>query len=177
MVYIDMDGVVADFSVFMEEYGVWSDENAIDFVSNSGFANLPRLKGADVISDLITNYGAKNFTFLSSCGGLKGDLAAEVVAQKRAWLDANGFSRVRLICVAHKGLKKHYASPDSLLIDDTKQNVWDFEENFGVGVRVRDKHLGATPVHAKTITEFLNGNNESVEYYNISEPRRSYDYV
>ena len=33
-----------------------------------------------------------------------------------------------------KGLKKYFATPTTILIDDTENNVWDFNECHGHGI-------------------------------------------
>lgn len=165
MIYVDMDGVVADFSGFYNQHPKWNDSAFLEFVHKRGFENLPRLHGANLVKCLSYKFGFNQFTFLSSCGGLGINDADNVALQKRFWLDTNGFSDIKLICVKHKGLKKHFASHDNFLIDDTKQNIWDFKERHGSAVLVKDSSVGLSVEEFGVVEEFLHARTDKTVLY------------
>lgn len=143
--YIDMDGVVCDLHTTWRKFMLcqltpasW-DMGAEKFVEERGFAYLKPIKhNISVLKEYIADTNI-NVYFLSSVGGLSDTLADKVYQQKREWLNTNGFATYPLICVKHKGLKKRFANPHSILIDDTKQNIWDWKENHGLALHVKDK--------------------------------------
>jgi len=55
---------------------------------------------------------------------------------KRIWLNNNGFnlSDDEVILVSNKKLKKNYAKPSDILIDDKLENITDWNNSGGVGI-------------------------------------------
>lgn len=132
-VYIDMDGVVSNFDKGFNQ--PWSEEAIVEFLDNNGFERLEPYDGASSLVSFIGDmkHQPVDFTFLSSCGNHPD---RRIMEQKRHWLNKFGFMNQSLICVQHKGIKKRFATPRGILLDDTKQNIWDWRENHGYGIRV-----------------------------------------
>lgn len=157
-VYIDMDGVVCDWYKAVEGKE-FSHEWFKEFIMADGFLYLPefpeacRLLSSMTRENHIFGYDER-YVFLSSCGGAEEHVAKKARDDKRMWLNEHGFSHVDLICVKHKGLKKDFASPTSILIDDTPANISDFTENKGYGIIV-DSTKGFEFHHTENVFKAL----------------------
>lgn len=165
-VYFDMDGVVADFEKGWDTCGTrpeWNDKNLAAFVKRFGFVTLQKLSGCDQVQSFITdNYRKVNICFLSSLGSATGLMANNIYSQKREWLNIHGFADIPLICVEHKGLKRRFATPTSVLIDDTKQNIWDFKDNYGHGIHVKDHAVGFSDREQLALSSFVSIFNSNI---------------
>lgn len=143
--YLDMDGVVADFET---AFGQKKFDKVLfrkKILEENLFENLPLMPNAlDLVAtceQMISGVRGR-IMFLSSLGSPTDvDLQNEVARQKNIWIEKNGFSRFRPIYVAHKGLKKRFATPHDILVDDTEQNIFDWEENFGKGIFYKDENI------------------------------------
>ena len=138
-IYWDLDGLLADFNTY------WGDDKTFDkerfkkeVLENNMFNKLEVLEKSRKLLIDISNYCMKNsveynFQVLGSLGSPNDDeLANKIIQQKTDWI-AKHFTNVfsNLNFVKRKGLKKLYATNNSLLIDDTADNVNDFIENNG----------------------------------------------
>lgn len=166
-IYIDMDGVVCNFEQgFHAVYGEWSHEHVEDFLSQKGFENLQPYQGVYQLHNMLVELtnpiykGLINIEFLSSMGN---HYNPEIYHQKRKWLNKFGFENVRLITVYHKGLKKRFASPSSLLLDDTKQNIYDFSEEHGHAMLI-DKKVGITNKNMEDVIDWIINQLKTNEY-------------
>lgn len=142
--YLDLDGVLADFTKrYIELYDEHPDEtrgrknfskNWAHFIEDRNFATLDKFPGCDTllyyVSELEKNRGI-NVQILSSSGGEQFHHMVE--AQKKLWLISNGLFYKRNI-VSSRKLKKNYATPHSILIDDTEDVIADFNEAGGIGI-------------------------------------------
>lgn len=145
VIYLDLDGVVADFEKRYEElFGMkpskvkkdrekyfWDNWSA--FVKGNNFESLDKLPDADVLLTYLKSLYDKGvkIKILSSSGGPKHH--EEVVPQKMKWLQRNGINYPAYIVNGAK-LKASYATSRSILIDDTDKNIEQFEENCGIGI-------------------------------------------
>lgn len=146
-IYVDIDGVLADYM------GRWRDlypkNHAEDSLSNNKKKALFREQWRQFIED-------ENFATLDEMPDLDFGLAAleifratipveilgstaypdvhdELVRQKKIWLADHGIP-FRPIFVPGKALKKNYAAPNHVLIDDTLINVAQWKEHGGIGI-------------------------------------------
>jgi 5'(3')-deoxyribonucleotidase len=141
-IFVDMDGVLTDFSKeYMRMFGMTPQEVARDrvnkrfsdywreFIDDRAFARLDKHEGADeLIAFLDTCVGKHNVCILSSSGGF--DRHRDVTKQKLEWLDDH-FIEWPAMIVPGKRFKHGFASPDSILIDDTYEVVTAFEAAGG----------------------------------------------
>lgn len=127
MIYIDMDGVVADFDaaivdIFGEEY---SNRIADKFwketcVKAEVFRQMPCIsEGIAMVEEIRAK---KPICFMTSTGGMPHHI--DIAKQKLDWLHSNGFGvHPVAFCMNTKG-KGAYAHPGAVLIDD-RQKVCD----------------------------------------------------
>lgn len=157
MIYIDMDGVVADFdqaiiNIFGEEY---SDKIADAFwkktcVEAEVFRRMPPIPEGLQMVEAIRQ--TNDICFMTSTGGLPHHI--DIAKQKLDWLHAHGFgSHPVAFCMNTRG-KGLYARPGAPLIDD-RQKVCDaWVEGGGVAhLFTRDRAMAI----AAAIREQYNG--------------------
>ncbi len=121
MIYIDMDGVVANFdqsiiNIFGEEY---SDRVADDFwknrcVQEEVFRRMPPIpEGIQMVKAISTG---RDICFMTSTGGLPHHI--DIAKQKLDFLHTQGLGIYPVaFCMNTKG-KAQFAQPGALLIDD-----------------------------------------------------------
>ncbi len=160
-VFLDMDGVVADFTAGMcaalnipftnhpysmpyglwdyvayveKHYGVTWDRVKQVCSDPSFWAELPELPKAEMLYlDLVSRYD--NVSFLTTPTG---DPDA-VFDGKREWLEDHGWATPhdkRMILLELGETKEQYARPDIVLLDDRDKNVQDFRHGGGLAILV-----------------------------------------
>jgi len=139
-IYLDMDGVICDF---MGSYTSFCNlnENEIKpfrnmkdkwkywepFIESNGFENLGWHPGGKKLLEFL--YGTRiPVEILSSSGGITHH--DKVMDQKISWLTRAGIPFKPNIVPGRKN-KKNFATPDSLLIDDTDDVIESFIEAGG----------------------------------------------
>ena len=141
-----MDGVVANFEkryieLFNESPGSSRDRkefsnNWTKFIEGKNFETLDWWPGGP---ELITYLGKNNLDveILSSSGGNKyHDL---VVEQKKNWIKTfNLPEQWKINIVAGRKKKAEFATPDSILIDDTLDVIEAFNKAGGIGIHHKD---------------------------------------
>ena len=141
-----MDGVVANFEkryieLFNESPGSSRDRkefsnNWTKFIEGKNFETLDWWPGGP---ELITYLGKNNLDveILSSSGGNKyHDL---VVEQKKNWIKTfNLPEQWKINIVAGRKKKAEFATPDSVLIDDTLDVIEAFNKAGGIGIHHKD---------------------------------------
>lgn len=159
-IWLDMDGVVADFTTGMcaavnipftnypysmphglwdyvtyieEHYGITWDQVESVCSDPSFWAELPQIPGADWLYNYLNMRYDVQFLTTST-----GDLI-NVFAGKRQWLEARDWAiphDKRMVLLDKGETKEQYARPDVLLLDDQDQNVQDFRHGGGLAILV-----------------------------------------
>ena len=143
-IYLDMDGVIADFEKRYKEIYHMSPKEAekhkeyksffVEFIKNNNFATLePMIHAMDGINFLKKlNVPTQ---VLSSTAHEK--FYDTISKQKMIWLQKYGIT-FNPIFVPGKRLKQEYAAPDRILIDDTEINIIQWREKGGIGILHKD---------------------------------------
>lgn len=144
-VYVDLDGVVADFDARLREitdgkYGepdfpksqCWKAVKQYDANVAPFFATLPKTPGADELVGFITT-NFKHVTFLTATGSTPKDVAD----QKRAW-GAKNYPGIDVITVGTSPHKAVYANPNAILVDDREKSIDPWRRAGGFGILFRN---------------------------------------
>ena len=140
-----MDGVLCDFEKrFTELYGKDAlgardrknfTTNWPNFIMDGNFESLEWFPGGKELLDFIQNETDWEVEILSSSGGER--FHSEVAAQKVVWLCNNGIPYKANIVPGRKH-KTAYATPETILIDDTEDIIVNFNAAGGVGILHKD---------------------------------------
>ena len=140
-----MDGVLCNFEKrFTELYG----EDALgfrdrknfttnwpNFIMDGNFERLEWFPGGKELLEFIQNETDWDVEILSSSGGER--FHSEVAVQKVTWLCNNGIPYKANIVPGRKH-KTAYATPETILIDDTEDIIVNFNAAGGVGILHKD---------------------------------------
>jgi len=138
MIYIDMDGVIADFDqaiidVFGEQY---SNKLADKFwkctcVDGEVFRRMPPIEEGIRMVDTIHNNNIP-ICFMTSTGGLPHHI--DIAKQKLDWLQSHGFGMHPVAFCMNTAGKGAFSYPGAILIDD-RQKVCDaWKINGGIAI-------------------------------------------
>lgn len=144
-VYLDMDGVIADFFGGVEKlYGVshWKQltsdktkdlrQDVIDRITGTNFfETLPKFPSADTLINMIKKYTGGRFTILTS--PLRGD-HDNSARWKKSWINQNIEKPNETII---SGRKEKYAVTNgraNILVDDRPVNIKNWQDNGGHGI-------------------------------------------
>ena len=143
-IYLDMDGVIADFVKRYKELYHMEPREAEkhdkfkkffdEFIQNNNFATLePMPHAMDAIAYLRKLHVPTQI--LSSTANEKYHDA--IAKQKMIWLQKYGITFTPIL-VPGKRLKQQYAAPDKILIDDTQVNIDQWVAAGGIGILHKD---------------------------------------
>ena len=144
IIYLDMDGVIADFTQRYKDlykmhpreaenykkFGEFFD----DFIETEQFSTLDLMPGA---MDLIKALDATNIPvqiLSSTANEVRYDAISK---QKVVWLQTHGITYPQNF-VPGKRHKKKWATPTALIIDDTKSIIDDWQEAGGTAIWHQD---------------------------------------
>ena len=143
-IYLDMDGVLCNFEKrYFELFNEFPNssrdrknfsQNWTDFVLTKQFETLEIFPGAIELLRYVRRTEIP-IEILTSSGGAKyHDLVA---AQKDIWLKKQGLAYKRNV-VSGRKLKADYATPNTILIDDTEDVITAFNKAGGIGILHKD---------------------------------------
>jgi hypothetical protein len=147
-IYVDMDGVLANFEkryieLFRESPGESRagkefSENWTTFIEGKNFETLDWWPGGpELITYLSQNVPIESVEILTSSGGNK--FHDQVVIQKHKWIETfNLPEQWKVNVVAGRKKKAEFATPDSILIDDTEDVIQAFRAAGGIGIHHKD---------------------------------------
>ena len=143
-IYLDMDGVLCDFNKRYTEIFDISPELTRDnksfngyfdkFIETKQFSTLDWMPGAIDALDYINKLGVP-VEILSSTASEKRDAA--IKPQKQMWLQTHNIG-YKANFVPGKLHKYKYATPDSIIIDDTLSVIEDWRKAGGIGIWHKD---------------------------------------
>jgi hypothetical protein len=135
-----MDGVIADFDKkYKELYNIAPkdadtyktfDKFFTTFIAERQFAKLDLMPDALLLIDYLKSLSVPT-EILSSTSSEKRD--AEIREQKVEWLHKHNLT-FPINLVPGKRLKRNFSNPNSILIDDTAQNIDQWRAEGGVGI-------------------------------------------
>lgn len=139
-IYLDMDGVIADFDKRYKELYKMKPKEAEDkkefykffdeFIATKQFATLDLLPDAVLLLNYLSKLNIPT-EILSSTSSEKRD--ADIRAQKLMWLQTHNIG-FKVNLVPGKRLKKDFSNANSILIDDTPVNIDQWRREGGVGI-------------------------------------------
>lgn len=139
-IYLDMDGVIADFNKrYKERYKMEPreaekskefDKFFDQFIADREFATLDLMPDAMLLINFLRSLKVPT-EILSSTASEKRDGA--IRPQKLEWLKTNKIE-FHPILVPGKRHKKDYSNANSVLIDDTSVNIDQWRREGGIGI-------------------------------------------
>jgi hypothetical protein len=139
-IYLDMDGVIADFNKRYKALYKMEPKEAEDkkefykffdeFIATKQFATLDLMPDATMLLNYLSKLNIPT-EILSSTASEKRD--ADIRAQKLMWLQTNNIG-FKVNLVPGKRLKKDFSNANSILIDDTPVNIDQWRREGGVGI-------------------------------------------
>ena len=138
IIYVDMDGVLANFRAkYIEEFNEDPDmvknvRHWKEFVKRHCFVKLDMMKGAKGGVKFLKKSNV-HVKILSSSGGRDKPLDEEVQKQKAEWLELHGIEWPAIF-VPGKKHKIEYAEKGAILIDDDEETIDRWNEAGGIGL-------------------------------------------
>ena len=143
-IFLDLDGVVADFYTLLAEWFEvqhWKDiktrEEVLERLKGTDFfSQIPMFDNTLLIFQIVDHYSNGDWHILST--PLEGDFENSV-KHKDIWLDRvleqAGIETIRTRNRFYSHKKWEFAEPNTVLIDDRPQNINDFIKAGGLGIR------------------------------------------
>ena len=139
-IYLDMDGVIADFNKrYKQQYKIEPreaetykefDKFFVKFIADGEFATLDLMPDAMELINYLRGLSIPT-EILSSTSSERRDV--EIRKQKLEWLEKHNIT-FPVNLVPGKRFKKDYSNANSLLIDDTTANIDQWRREGGVGI-------------------------------------------
>jgi hypothetical protein len=139
-----MDGVIADFDKRYRELYHMAPREAEkhkkfyhffeEFIETNQFATLDLMPGAMSGIEFLRKCNAPTQILSSTANEEKYDAISK---QKMIWLQSHGIT-FNPIFVPGKKHKYKYATPNSIIIDDTRSVIQDWNEAGGIGIWHKD---------------------------------------
>ena len=153
-VYVDMDGVLANFHGYFKQLFGWDlpkgdadkkpelDQKMWKQINDYGksrfFEELPWIEG----SKTVWNFLVDNFINVKILSALGKSNASDDLTRKgkMAWLNENipKLLEKDIILVANKHKKRHYSKPNDIIIDDTPVVIEEWNNRGGIGIFFTD---------------------------------------
>lgn len=170
MIYVDSDGVFADWRWYMEKHhlnGLTVPEfNALNPCRRSTilqevyrkdpdlFEKLPRIPDMDIVVEYLTRSG-EPWGILTSAGEDHPDFEYAAMSKRRWFLKHYGIPEHQVTVTESSASKAELAGPDTLLIDDFGRNCRQWADAGGKAIWVR---TGKPDPHAiiEAIDDFIN---------------------
>lgn len=139
-IFVDMDGVIADFDKrYFELFGEAKSKEKFNerfqqFIESRQFETLDLLPGAIKLINFLSAYNIPKRILSSTARPI---YYRKISDQKQVWLK-NNFIRWPQIFVPGASIKRHWATPNSILIDDHLLNIEDWNKNGGIGIHHKD---------------------------------------
>lgn len=138
-IYVDMDGVLCDFEKrYVERYGSLTDrerkhlfrDNFDDFIATNQFATLDPMPDAFELVQFLNDLDIPKEILSSTAFE---ETYFDIAAQKLDWLKDHGISWKGTF-VPGKKHKHVFATPDSVIIDDTSSVIEDWRNAGGIAI-------------------------------------------
>ena len=143
-IYLDMDGVIADFVKRYKELYRMEPKEAEknkkfdhffdEFIASNQFATLDLMPGAMAGIDFLRKASVPTQILSSTANEKRYDAISK---QKMIWLQTHGIT-FNPIFVPGKRHKYKYAAPDKIIIDDTPSVINDWRAAGGIGILHKD---------------------------------------
>jgi len=143
-IYVDMDGVIADFESAFKKLNVDNltpdefiktySKNKFWNIENGNFATLEPMEHALDAINYLKKLHVPTQILSSTANEQKYDAISK---QKMIWLQKYGVT-FNPIFVPGKRLKQQHAAPDRILIDDTESVIEQWRAKGGIGILHKD---------------------------------------
>jgi len=143
-IYLDMDGVIADFNKRYKELYHMNPRDAEkkkefdkffdEFIATGQFATLDLMPDAMKGITFLRKLNVPTQILSSTASEKRNDAIAK---QKLVWLQTHGITFTPNL-VPGKRLKRNFAAPDKIIIDDTEVVIDQWREAGGIGILHKD---------------------------------------
>jgi hypothetical protein len=146
-IYLDMDGVIADFVKRYKEHAGMEPREAEknkkfdhffnEFIAKENFATLDMMPGAIDLINFLRSLPVPTEILSSTANEARYDAISK---QKLQWLDSKGID-FKPNFVPGKRHKDKFATPNSIIIDDTLSVIEQWNAAGGIGIHHTDPVL------------------------------------